>query len=256
MSRLFATDYDLTAKRPVVWLRLVFIMGCLVWPLRVLSAHKRGCRAALRLRARYLLHNCCHLLWSKECCVCTFAFSQSVNSSGFSRRSPHWSFFWLSKITFWVDYTLSTASPNYSSVLRWPPNSHRSGVVSDCARCERGDKENRGQRNSQLHGFLEQTLQRDWWAAKHPSCIASPSHLTFSLAKLSSLVIVEMLDFCPAFTPGFYQHISIVFFQLAAWILLEILCFFKLSLNFKHGKTLKPTKLQVPLENNSIKRAL
>lgn len=34
-------------------------------------------------------------------CVCVrLFFSQSVNSSGFSRRSPHWSFFWPSKITF------------------------------------------------------------------------------------------------------------------------------------------------------------
>lgn len=44
------------------------------------------------------LHKSCHLLrWKGAQCV---RFSQSVNSSGFTRRSPHRSFFWPSKITF------------------------------------------------------------------------------------------------------------------------------------------------------------
>lgn len=63
-------------------------------------------------------HKSYHLLrWKGAQCVC---FSQSVNSSGFTRRSPHCSFFWPSKITFWVDYTLSAASPNYSPEQRQP----------------------------------------------------------------------------------------------------------------------------------------
>lgn len=41
MSRLLASDCDLTAKRPVVSVRHVFMMGCLVWPLGVLSAQRR-----------------------------------------------------------------------------------------------------------------------------------------------------------------------------------------------------------------------
>lgn len=73
-------------------------------------------------------HKSCHLLrWKGAQCV---RFSQSVNSSGFTRRSPHRSFFWPSKITFWVDYTLSAASPNYSPEQRWPANSQRSSAPS------------------------------------------------------------------------------------------------------------------------------
>lgn len=49
---------------------------------------------------------------------CVYAcLSQSVNSSGFSRRSPHRSFLAVQNNFFWVDYTLSVASPNYRSVL-------------------------------------------------------------------------------------------------------------------------------------------
>lgn len=85
----------------------------------------------------------------KEYCAYALAFSQSVNSSGFRHRSPLRS----SKITFFcgVDYTLSAASPNYSSVLRWPPSGHRNGVASE---------RTRGQQNLQLHGFFELVINQ------------------------------------------------------------------------------------------------
>lgn len=121
--------------------------------------HTRGCKVSLRLCAHYLLHKCCHLLWSKECCMYAFAFPSQWTHLAFPADHPIGRF-WLSKITFWVDYTLYTASPNYSSVLRWPVNSHRNGVVSECARCKHGDRENQGQQNSQLHGFLEQPFSQ------------------------------------------------------------------------------------------------
>lgn len=82
------------------------------------------------------LHKSCHLLrWKGAQCV---RFSQSVNSSGFTRRSPHCSFFWPSKITFWVDYTLSAASPNYSPEQRWPANSQRAKRAPLQARWQSG----------------------------------------------------------------------------------------------------------------------
>lgn len=68
--------------------------------------------------------------------------------------------FWLSKITFWVDYMLSAASPNYSPVLRWPASSQRNGVASKHARCKHGDRGDRGQQNAQLHGFLQQPFNK------------------------------------------------------------------------------------------------
>lgn len=43
----------------------------------------------------------------------------------------------LSKITFWVDYTLSTASPNYSPELRWAASGRGSSPASRSAACER-----------------------------------------------------------------------------------------------------------------------
>lgn len=122
-------------------------------------AHTRGCRVSLRLCSHYLLHKCCHLLWSKESCVCAFAFPSQWTHLAFPADHPTGRF-WLSKITFWVDYTLFTASPNYSSALRWPPNCHRNGAVSECAWCKHGDRENRGQQISQLHGFLEKPFSK------------------------------------------------------------------------------------------------
>lgn len=91
MSRLFATDYDLTAKRPAVWVRLVFIMGCLAWPLGVLSTHERLQSVFAALRSLSTVQMLPSALIKRMLCVCV-CLSQSVNSSGFSRRSPHWSF--------------------------------------------------------------------------------------------------------------------------------------------------------------------
>lgn len=122
-SGLFAADYDLTATRRVVRVSLVFIMGCLAWPLRVPSAHTSW-GDSFQLCAHYLLPKCCHLLPSEK-----LAFPSQWTHLAFPTHHPIGRF-WLSKITFWVDYTLSTASPNYSSVLRWSPNSYRNGAVS------------------------------------------------------------------------------------------------------------------------------
>lgn len=91
MSTLFATDYDLTAKRPVVWVRLVLIMGCLVRPLRVLSIHKRLQSVFAALHSLSTAQMLPSALIKRMLCVC-IRLSQSVNSSGFYRRSPHWSF--------------------------------------------------------------------------------------------------------------------------------------------------------------------
>lgn len=91
MSGLFATDSDLTAKRPVVWVRLVFTVGCLVWPLRVLSTNERLQRVFPALCSLSTAQMLPSARIRGMLCVCV-RLSQSVNSSGFSRRSPHWSF--------------------------------------------------------------------------------------------------------------------------------------------------------------------
>lgn len=112
-------------------------------------------------------HKSCHLLrWKGAQCVC---FSQSVNSSGFTRRSPHRSFFWLSKITFWVDYTLSTASPNYSSEQRWPANSQRNSAAS------------------------KRTLLQAWWQSGLRLTAQIASSRNHSMRLITSLFCVLML---------------------------------------------------------------
>lgn len=83
-------------------------------------AHTRGCGASPWLGAHYLLYKCCHLLPSKECCVYALAFPSQWTHLAFAADHPSGRF-WLSKITFWVDYTLSAASSNYSFVLRFGP---------------------------------------------------------------------------------------------------------------------------------------
>lgn len=89
MPRLFTTDCDLTAERPVVWARLVFIMVGLVWPLGVLSTHRRLRSVFVALCSLSTAQMLPSPLIKGAPCVC---FSQEVNSSGFSHRSPHWSF--------------------------------------------------------------------------------------------------------------------------------------------------------------------
>lgn len=110
----------------VIWqprdLRFESDSGRLVWPLRALRAHG-GCTVSLYFTVS-LLRTCCHLLRSKECCVHAFAFPSQWTHLAFPADRP-FGRFWLSKITFSVDYTLYTASLNYSSALRWPAKSHR-----------------------------------------------------------------------------------------------------------------------------------
>lgn len=76
--------------------------------------------------------------------------SQLLQQSGLSRTSPPIGHFWPSKITSGVDYMLSSASPNYSPVLRSTASSQRNGVVSKHARPRLGGGRDGGQQDSQL----------------------------------------------------------------------------------------------------------
>lgn len=167
MSRLFAT-YDFTAKRPAVWTRLVFIMGCLVWPLRVLSTHERLQSISVAPRSLSTVR----MVPSKECCVHALAFPSQWTHLAFAADHPSGRF-WLSKITFWVDYTLSAASSNYSFALRWAPNSHRSSVVRTMRAQRQGEsrpawlaaawlpRATDKQQTSLLHSKVSPSLQRN-----------------------------------------------------------------------------------------------
>lgn len=91
-------------------------------------AHTIGRGASLWLCSHlllYLQHVCCHQKSTEHTCV-----FQQPQQSGSSRTSPPVGHFWLSKITSWVDYMLSSTSPNYSPELRGTVSSQGNGVVS------------------------------------------------------------------------------------------------------------------------------
>lgn len=152
MLRLFATDCDLTAKRPVVWVRHVFIMGCLVWPLGVLSAQRRLWSVFVALCSLSTAQMLPSALIKRAPCVC---FSQPLNSSGFSRRSPHWSFLavqnnflgWLYAI-----HCQSKLQPCAEMARK------RNGVVSKHARGKHG----RDQAELTAAWLPPATIQQDW----------------------------------------------------------------------------------------------
>lgn len=109
----FAADCDSIAEWPAVWLRLVFI---------------RGPPSFGGAQLSYLY------LPLSICCLTRSNISQPLRESGFSRTSPPIGHFQPSKITSGVDYTLSSASPNYSPARRCTASSQGNGVVSKHAR--------------------------------------------------------------------------------------------------------------------------
>lgn len=111
----FAADCDSIAERPVVGFRLVFIRGPLARPL-----------GGAELSYLYLPPSIRRLRCSN--------ISQPLRESVFSRTSPPIGHFQPSKITSGVDYTLSSASPNYSPACRCIASSQGNGVVSKHAR--------------------------------------------------------------------------------------------------------------------------
>lgn len=113
----FAADCDSIAEWPAVWLRLVFIRA------PPPSSDPLG---GAELSYLYLLLSIC--------CLTRSNISQPLRESGFSRTSPPIGHFQPSKITSGVDYTLSSASPNYSPARRCTASSQGNGVVSKHAR--------------------------------------------------------------------------------------------------------------------------
>lgn len=105
-------------------------------------------------------------------CVCA-RLSQSVNSSGFCRRSPQWSFLAVQNNFLGWLYAICCQFKLQLCAQIWP---QRATETAWCARCKHSDRENRGQCNSQLRGFLEQ-----------PANIALvQQRFTFLLVKLST----------------------------------------------------------------------
>lgn len=144
MSRLFATDYDLTAKRAVVWdLYLSSLTP------RGSEAHTGVCWVSLRLCAHYLLHKCCHLLWSKECCVDAFAFPSQ------------WTHLAFPQITHWL---LLAVQNNFLGWLYAIYCQSKLQLCAEMARKQpkkrRGDRGDQGQQDLQLHGFLEKPFNK------------------------------------------------------------------------------------------------
>lgn len=134
-------------------------------------AHTEGCGVSLWLCAHYLLHKCCHLLWSKEYCV--YAFSQSVNSSGFSRRSPHRSFLAVQNNFLGWLYAIrcqSKLQPSAEMARKQPKERRGEQTRTMQAWWQRGS------RPAKLTAawLPPATIRQDWKAAKHPFCIASP----------------------------------------------------------------------------------
>ena len=133
MSGPFATDYDSTAKRPVVSGRQSSDPSG-YW------VHTRGCEASLWFCAHYLLHKCCHLLWSKERCAHVFAFPSQWTHLAFAADHPIGRS-WLSKITFSgliiccqlpVQITaLCSDGPRAARKMAWWANAHHTSVVTE-----------------------------------------------------------------------------------------------------------------------------
>lgn len=149
------------------WVRLVFIKGCLVWPLGLLISHKRLYSVSVALSSLSAAQMLPSAPIKRMLCAC-IRLSQSLNSSGFPADHPIGSF-WPSKITFGVDYMLSVASPNYSSALRWSPTAAetaRGAIVRDASMVT---KKTQTQQNSQLRVFFPPTSRgnEQWYIAEH-----------------------------------------------------------------------------------------
>lgn len=104
-----------------------------------------------------------------------------------SRRSPI-GCFWLSKITFWVDYTLSTASPNYSSVLRWPANSQRNGAVTEGIKASKTCSCTASSRNPSTRSISSKT------SLSHRRCLKDRAE--HQKTSVTWFCLAKKLDFC------------------------------------------------------------
>lgn len=87
-------------------------------------------------------------------CACT-CLSQSVNSSGFSRTSPHWSFLAVQNNFLGWLYIIRCQS-KLQVCTEIVANSHRNSTESECAWCKHGDGGDTGPGNPTAAWLIDQ----------------------------------------------------------------------------------------------------